>query len=349
MNAIQTLLDRIGRRLVAWGLALRRDAAQSAGPDVSDAPGEAQVPDVDAPYDAKRHWLDRVAHLPPHAWRGVARSRPSRHAPQALPELPWLGTRPAPATERRASSASVSQPASSAAPVREAGPDAAAAASESGERRHDAPHEASGAPPRTRRAEDVARPSAFDPGNARPSAPALPDPADRARRAPARIAMPRPIVFPQQAFFDGLPPREAEARRDADVARDPAFDPRDERASAESSVAPPSIATATPSPAAWPDMPDFDASARRRPSAGPHRDEPAGPWHAAARSAADPFGPADASVGSVVDPRSRQADDPPPLQWPELPDWPPSSAGAPAGPDPSTRHRRRRLELEQLG
>lgn len=111
MNRISWLLERLGRRLVAWSAATARGARSETPPLV--APGE--------PFDAKQRWLDRVAHLPPQAWQQGGRPVPAvqvparnavvqREAPSTLPtELRSLETpsasKPPPVVRRGAAPA----------------------------------------------------------------------------------------------------------------------------------------------------------------------------------------------------------------------------------------------------
>lgn len=73
MSTIQWLLDGLSRCLVTWGVALSRDES-------GRVLAPAKVPNE--PFDAKQHWLDRVAQLPPQAWQQSGRAaQPQTRSP----------------------------------------------------------------------------------------------------------------------------------------------------------------------------------------------------------------------------------------------------------------------------
>ena len=81
MTALQRMLDGLGRRFIAWGTVLRQH----------DAPGSSTA--ATPPVDARRLWLDRVAHLPPEAWRSAAMPPTVRRPESLRPTPPWLPAR----------------------------------------------------------------------------------------------------------------------------------------------------------------------------------------------------------------------------------------------------------------
>ena len=300
-----------------------------------------------APFDAKQHWLDRVAHLPPQAWQQGGRAAPPKRAPvRALPSQPDLpatlpAVRHAPKSASQAASAASHRPGavfevpSRAAMRREpraalAGEGVRVVRAETARTQVESGSTASpGAAPIV---EAVTRPHAHMPltigdmgPRAEPTQIVWP-PQRQSSSSPSLAATPSPRAAPR-IFSD---PRE-ESRVTIVTSREPTHF---KVPIVESRIA------REPSPIA-----EFDMKRTRAPELPPLPSaQPTPPSRAAPMPR--PTAPLD---GKRVERGTPNDPNPPAHGWPDLPPWPAPRDSHAHTADLHARDRRRRLEHEQRG
>ncbi len=363
-----------------WAQAVDEVGSEAWAPPGAGAGAAAPARPVarGAPFDAKQHWLDRVAHLPPQAWEHGARpvlpGRVAARAPSAQVAVtaPDAPSPPSPVLPQRRPGVEADEAAM--APVRhhdlatslqtpprgaengaDRGPGSTAAASVGRAGPIEAP------PPIADRSlprwpaiepavigvKPVAPPSARlqpSPGNTRPAS---------ATAAPGWPVEREVILLPRlaQAPLRGPPPIPADRTRaqSATGRADQADDRRNRFADSialkvDEPKAPDRAATQPPSPVAG-----FDSKRTHAPDL---------PQPALARAAPPPAAvprppPTAPQAGRRHERRrpDRSIDLHPPARgWPDLPPWPaPADPQAPTASEPHARQRRQRLEREQRG